>query len=1284
MCSGVYVHGKIQGVPVIFTADTGASRTIISTRIFNQICKHSCPELRRSSCLKGASGKPITEHGVAEFNLSLGTYNVTKDIIVAEIEDEALLGFDVLCGGEKGPADILLSKGVIILDGIEVPCFQIGGEDNARKVIAAADTLIPGKSEALLDVYVNRKEDDDYDAEASYLVEPSENFKENYNLVMASTLLDINRSPVCKVRILNPYSNEVTVKQDAVVARAERIEGIVSTLAEEERKEICDCSTIRRLNSTNVQTKTQQCLPKLYKACKDKIPSHLKELFENSTEGKAQYEKDIIGGLLLKYQNTFSKNEWDLGLTNLVEHTIDTGNAQPIRQRPRRVPLALANEEKQAIEDLVKKGVIEESSSPWSSPIVLVKKKSGELRPCVDYRKVNALVKPSGFPLPRVQDCLDAVAGSSLFSSFDLTSGYFQIPLKKEDKPKSSFVCKYGQFQMKRMPFGLNGSASTFQRCMEIALKGLNWVTCLIYIDDIIVYGATFEEHISRVDEVLDRVERAGLKLKPKKCILLQKEVIFLGHVVSQNGVRPDPTNISKILQWPTPQNPKQVRQFVATGSYYRKFVKGFATIVRPLVDLTKKGVTFKWCDKCENAFKTLKLALTGPEIMGYPLNEGGEFILDVDSSGVGIGAVLQQMQEGRERVIAYASRALNKSERNYCITEQELLAVVYFVQYFRQYLLGRKFVVRSDHQALVWLYSLKEPSGKVARWLEILAQFDFVIEYRAGAKQGHCDALSRCQNPQDCDCPDIDNSEPFKCGPCRKCQRRADTMQATINISCMDEKVVQPPGEQHHESKGADEVARALTASDDQMPGPSSDQSTKHQKGEWLTTLPPDEMALRQLKDPEIGPIYSAKLEGNKPSRVAMETASKATRHLWILWDDLFLEDGVLFKRFEKQNGTGIFKQLLVPCDLRKMVLHQMHDSKMSGHLGVKRTKEKLLQRCYWFDLKKDIQLYVARCDVCASDKMPVKKPKAPMGHLSSGAPWDTLGIDYLGPLPVSRRGNKYILVLTDHFTKYVEVMAVPNQQAEECAHRIVNDFIARWGTPLTIHSDQGATFESKLFKELCKMLNVRKTRASPRNPKGNGTTERFNSTIVKMIKAYLTEEQEDWDLYLGCLAGAYRASAHEATKLSPNLMSIGREIRLPLDLVYGQPSQHQDSNPYDVVDVLRNRMLHAHEVARRYLKVYAERSKNNYDLKGNFNVYKSGDLVWYLHETKKVGVAPKLEKRYEGPYIVKEKKSPWNYIIQKERNGVDKLVHHDKLKPYVGLDVPRWMQVCRKKMSE
>ena len=1261
LCDGVYINGIIQGTPVVFTTDTGASRTVISDRIFRQIPYGERPQLVKSSCLKGAGGIPIKESGKAVMQFSLGPLELEREIIVAEIEDDALLGYDILKGDNQS-ADILLSQNKIILNGTHIPCFQVGRQAMVRQVVSADDYCIPGYSESVISVYIDRTEDDDNGEDTNLLIQGSEFFSDRYQLILASTLVDINSGPTCKVRVLNPFPDDAYLKQDAVLGKAETIDRVVTVLCKEEsNEEKANCCSVRRIRLRSTTSIEKSHLPE----CDEKdIPEYLLPLFKKSVEDMPDNQKRAVAGLLVKYQSTFSQSEFDIGLTNLTEHPIKTGDAPPVKQRPRRIPLAHAEEERKAIEELLQKGVIRKSTSPWASPIVLVRKKSGEIRPCVDYRKVNELVKPDGYPLPRIQDCLDAVADSSLFSSFDLTSGYFQIPLREEDIPKSAFVCKYGQFEMTRMPFGLNNAASTFQRTMELALQGLQWVTCLVYIDDVIVFGKNFREHMQRVDEVLERIKDAGLKLKPSKCSMFQHEVVFLGHVVSKDGVSPDPSNIEKIIQWPRPKNARQVKQFVAMGSYYRRYVKDFARVAKPLNELTKKDKEFKWDTDCEKAFSSLKQALVSKQVMGYPLNEAGTFLLDVDASGLGIGGVLSQVQEGRERVIAFGSRGLSKSEKNYCITEKELLAVLFFVQYYRQYLIGRKFIVRTDHQALVWLFSLKEPSGKIARWIEILALYDFTIEYRPGKKQGHCDALSRCENPRECACLQLDTSEPLKCGPCAKCLRRGrEMLQGSDDTSHIISKI------------------ESLRSSKDD---PSHGKLRKSaRQSNWLSEGLSRSISAYQLADPDINTILTGKLCQRKPSTEEFASQSHAARHYYIMWDVLLVKDGTLYKRGHSSNGLPRDDQLIVPFELKERAIFHAHDSVTAGHLGCKRTKAKLSQHYYWYNMREDVSLYVKRCDICARDKKPNKTPRAPMGTITTGAPWDVVAIDFTGPFPVTERGNRYILVLTDHFSKYTEVIAVPNQTAEECASRILSDIISRWGAPLSIHSDQGTTFESKVFKELCKALQIRKTRTSARNPRGNGQVERFNRTLLQMIRAYLSGEQDQWDLHLGCLAGAYRASPHESTSLTPNMMMIGREVRLPADVLFQLPQLPSEQSPCTYVQQLRDRMRAAHEIARKYLAVNTKRSKEIYDAKLSFMKYDVGDIVWCLHENRRVGISPKLEKAYNGPYVVTCKMSELNFVIQLNKDGERRTVHHNKLKPYEGTNTPRWITAITSKLK-
>ena len=371
----------------------------------------------------------------------------------------------------------------------------------------------------------------------------------------------------------------------------------------------------------------------------------------------------------------------------------------------------------------------------------------------------------------------------------------------------------------------------------------------------------------------------------------------------------------------------------------------------------------------------------------------------------------------------------------------------------------------------------------------------------------------------------------------------------------------------------------------------------------------------------------------------------------------------------------------------MKKEILFQMHDSLLSGHLGCKKTKAKILQRFYWYSLKDETSLYIQKCDTCAADKKPVKIPRAPMGSLQVGAPGDLVATDYLRPFPVTDRGHRYILLFTDHFTKNVEVIPVRDMTAEVCATKLLNEVIPRWGCPLAIHSDQGRTYESQVFKQLCRMLEVRKTRTSVRNPRGNGQAERFNRTLLRMIKAYLCGEQKEWDLHLGCLAGAYRATPNEATKMTPNLLTMGREVRLPAELVFGRTNSYdgEDITSYGAfVDVLRARMQYAHEIARKYMSSAAKRSKDLYDIKVAFHRYNEGDVVWYLMEVRTVGISPKLEFGFEGPFLIKKKLSEIDFVLQLDRLGTEKPVHHNKIKPYEGDHPPRWVAKARKQILE
>lgn len=479
------------------------------------------------------------------------------------------------------------------------------------------------------------------------------------------------------------------------------------------------------------------------RVCGDEERSQVQKNAQFDLSNLQPTEKERLESLLCEYSNVFATTDLDLGCCDIIKHRIETGSAAPIYQRAYRVPYALRDEMDRQVQGLLDKDIIEHSKSPWGSPALLVQKPDGSYRFVIDYRKLNSATRIDPYPLPNIEETLSQLGSAKYFSVIDLASGFWQIEMDARDSEKTAFNTPNGHYQWRRMPMGLANSPAVWQRTADVILAGLLGKQCFVYMDDIIIYSKDFDEHLRDIHAVLERLAAAGLKLKPKKCQFLQREVKYLGHVVSAKGVSPDPSKIASVRDFPRPTTVKQIREFLGLAGYYRRHISNFSGIAKPLTALTKKNANFQWTTEAEDAFCALKQKLTEAPVLRYP-DFSRPFILATDASMYAAGAVLSQRFDDGEHPVAFASRQLSDVEQRYGATERECLAVVWAVRHFRCYIYGRQFELLTDCHALRWLMTVRDPSSRLARWNLLLQEYNFEIKHKSGRAHANADALSR------------------------------------------------------------------------------------------------------------------------------------------------------------------------------------------------------------------------------------------------------------------------------------------------------------------------------------------------------------------------------------------------------------------------------------------------------------------------------------------------------------------------------------------------------------
>ncbi|UYV69112.1 hypothetical protein LAZ67_6002474, partial [Cordylochernes scorpioides] len=896
-----------------------------------------------------------------------------------------------------------------------------------KKIKSAKDAIIPELSIKLINAFVEAED-------GEYIIEENHKMFQTNGLRLARSLINVVNKETY-TWITNPYPRPLKILKNQTLCFGSQ-PAEVNLMEESEQKE------------------------------------HEEPQFQIN-KNLAFTEKEQLKQVLERYEDLFSSG---LGRSNLAKHRIDTEGAKPIKHKPYRVSAKEREIIKEQIDEMLRDGIIRPSSSPWSFPVILVKKRDGKYRFCVDYRKLNDVTVKDVYPIPRIDEVLDTLQGSKYFSAIDLKSGYWQVEVEEKDKEKTAFTTAHGLYEFNVMPFGLCNAPATFERNMENMLGNLRWQICLCYLDDVIIYSSDFSTHLKRIEAVLKCFREANLKLNNKKCQFAFEELEILGHITNQHGIKPAEHNIKAIRDFPRPKKIKEVQSFLGMCSYYRKFIKGFSKIADPLTSLIKKNVPFTWTENQEKAFQTLKVALINPPILGH-FDPNAITYIHTDASNIGLGATLVQKFGDKEKVISYLSRTLSKPEQNYSTTEKECLAVVWSMSKLRPYLYGRHFKIVTDHHALCWLKNLKDPTGRLARWALKIQEYNFEIIHKSGKKHLDADGLSRGPLPEN----------------------------------------------------------------------------------EWDEDY--ERLFLNQIIDEKDDFIENIKenLSGNKRS----------------ITQNFKEENGCLYKK--NPNPEGRAWLLVVPKKRRKEVMSEYHNHMLNGHLGVARTTYRLKNKYYWPSMLKDVSEFVKTCHLCQSRKGSNHLPSGLLQPIPpANYPFERIGIDFVGPLPSTKRRRKWIIVLTDYYTKYAETKAVSEATVKEVSTFLIEHIILRHGAPRFLISDRGSQFTSNLMKEVMKMCKVKHCFTTSYHPQTNGLTERLNRTLINMISMYVNTDQKNWDEILPFITHAYNTTIQETTGYSPFFLLFGRE---PMSLLDDE-NIPTDSNMNDYDEYIEN---YLDKIARR-----------------------------------------------------------------------------------------------------
>jgi transposase InsO family protein len=895
-----------------------------------------------------------------------------------------------------------------------------------------------------------------------------------------------------------------------------------------------------------------------------------------------------------------------------VEHAIDL---EPGQRPPFRPLYNLSAKEltalREYLDQALKNGWIKQSVSEAGAPILFVPKKDGSLRLCIDYRGLNAITKKNRHPLPLISETLDRLGRATVFSALDLKDAYYRIPIKRSDSWKTAFRTRYGHFEYNVMPFGLTNAPATFQAYINRALAGLVDVCCVVYLDDILVYSDTREQHVRDLRAVLERLRKFALYASWKKCKFFTQEVEFLGYIVGVAGVSMDPRRVTTVEEWPRPTTLREVQVFLGFANFYRRFIRSYSKIVAPLTALTKGSKDGKktgpllWGESEEHAFRTVKASFTAAPVLRH-YDPSAELRMETDASQFAIAAILsQKLYAGEEHAgwypIAFWSRKMIPAECNYETHDGELLAIVEGFKQFRHYLEGAAHAVQvlTDHNNLRGFMGVKQLNGRQARWATFLAAFDFVIEHRAG-KTNPADAPSR---RPDYACDERTPSHLLPTLQNKLAVWEGDSSLAPIvgRVRAQETHLLGVGASQEY--NGRPVMVRAVVNAASRSEDPFEDLTVD------LTTI----IQMLQANDDALEAMQRRSREAGD------DDAWRKAGDLWYYHDAVYVP-----------NDSATQAQL--------MRIH--HDDELAGHFGRNKTEELLRRKYWWPTLSKDVAERVSTCKTCQVMKTRRHRPYGEAQALNMPCrAWEEITFDFITDLPPGKLNSEVvdaILVIVDRYTKMnVFVPTTKRCDSVELAKLLMDAVVRRYGVPRGILSDRGSLFTSQYWSDFAYEARVKHKLSTAFHPQTDGQTERMNQTLEQYLRCYCSEKQDEWPQMLAHAEFAVNNSVHHATRMSPFELLYGwnPDIRGPPI----RDELHEEKVP--AAAERARQMRDAHEALVTRWRAAQEAQVKNQNKRQQPKEFRVGERV--LLSTKNLrlpGAKKKLSARFVGPFQVRD----------------------------------------------